>query len=217
MNKQLRIYFEGGGDAKMGKDALRRAMDDFLKPLKDQARRSGCGWTLVCCGGRGSAWSKFKNAARSYPNETAILLVDSESAVTYSTDPIPSDGPKLHLKNRTDDQWETEAYQDDRIHLMVECMETWITADPDALAAFYGQGFNRNTLPTRHNLEQEAKADIYTKLDAATRPTARGPYSEGKLSHSTKILPKLDPTKVRARCPHANHFFATIHSLITVF
>lgn len=215
MKNQFRIYFEGGGDAKKGKDALRQAMDAFLKVLKDQARKNGCGWTLVCCGGRSSAWNGFQNAARNYPNEIAILLVDSETAVTYRTDPIPSDGPKQHLKNRAGDQWETAPYLDDRIHLMVQCMETWLTADPDALAAFYGQGFNRNALPTRQNLEEEAKADIYTKLDAASRPTSKGPYSEGKLNHSTKILPKVDAAKVRTRCPHAERFFTTLETLIT--
>lgn len=211
MKKQFRIYFEGGGDGRKGKDALRRAMDDFLKSLKDQARRSGCGWTLVCCGG----WSKFKNAARSYPGETAILLVDGETPVTYPTDPIPSDKPKQHLKSRAGDEWDTDAYPADHIHLMVQCMETWIVCDHDALASFYGQGFNRNALPSRPHLEDEAKADIYTKLDAATRKTAKGPYSEGKLNHSTKILAKVDSTRVLARCPHAERFFTTIHSLLT--
>jgi hypothetical protein len=214
MKKQIRIYFEGGGDGRSGKDELRRAMDGFLKPLKDQARRKGCGWTLVCCGGRSSAWSKFQNAARSYPEETVILLVDSESEVRYSTNPIPDDGPKQHLRNRVGDGWETDSYPSKNIHLMVQCMETWLVADPDALSSFYGKGFNQNALPKRKNLEEEAKAGIYIKLDAATRPTSKGPYTEGKLNHSTKILPQVDSSKVCSRCPHAARFFTTIEGIL---
>lgn len=215
MKKQFRIYLEGGGDGKKGKDALRRAMDDFLKPLKDKARQNGCAWTLVCCGGRRSAWDKFQNAVRNYPHETAILLVDSETAVAYPADPFPSDGPKQHLKNRAGDGWDTDACPTNHIHLMVQSMETWLVADPDGLAAFYGQGFNTKVLPNRLHLEQEAKAHVYAKLDAAARQTPKGLYSEDKLTHSSKILPKVDSTKVRARCPHAEHFFTTLESLIS--
>jgi Domain of unknown function (DUF4276) len=98
------------------------------------------------------------------------------------------------------------------IHLMVQAMEAWVVADPDALATYYGQKFLRNTLPTRANLEEEPKADCAKKLSTATRPTQKGEYQ--KIRHAADLLARISAEKVRARCPHAEIMFSTLSSLI---
>lgn len=37
--------------------------------------------------------------------------------------------------------------EDHSLHLMVQCMEAWLVADPDCLKAYYGRGFNERRLP----------------------------------------------------------------------
>jgi regulator of sirC expression with transglutaminase-like and TPR domain len=78
-------------------------------------------------------------------------------------------------------------------------METWIVADPDSLESFYKKNFKKDALPTRSNLEEEPKADIYTKLEKATENTQKGKY--GKIKHASKLLLLIDPEKVAERCP----------------
>lgn len=87
------------------------------------------------------------------------------------------------------------------IHLMVQCMEAWIVADPEALAAFYDQYFKANALPARQNLEEEPKQDLYDKLDKATadKRLIKGRY--GKIRHASELLKRIDPAKVAMRCP----------------
>jgi len=43
---------------------------------------------------------------------------------------------------------------------MVQCMETWIVADPEAVKKYYGAGFKAEKVPKRENLEEEPKSQI---------------------------------------------------------
>jgi hypothetical protein len=85
-------------------------------------------------------------------------------------------------------------------------MEAWIVSDPGALASYYQQGFQANSLPARLNLEDEAKTSVYDKLQKATKNTSKGEYA--KIKHASKLLGLIDPKKVGARCPR----FATFTS-----
>lgn len=87
---------------------------------------------------------------------------------------------------------------------MVACMETWIVADPEGMAFYYGKGFRRGALPQRGDLEAEPKVELYDKLARATRDTSKGEYSaaaNAKIRHASKLLATIDPRKVAARCP----------------
>jgi hypothetical protein len=92
----------------------------------------------------------------------------------------------------------------ERVHLMVQCMEAWIVADPDTLETFYKQNFKKNCLPTRPNLEDVSKTDLYEKLKNATKDTQKGEY--GKIKHASKILLVIDPEKVAKHCPRFSIF-----------
>ena len=203
----IAVYIEGGGNSKDQKAALRRGFDALFAREKSKARDNRLGLSFICCGGRQEAYDAFVNELNSNPERISALLVDSETAVA----PASRDGDQdahirvAHLRQRvgTDgrgqgDGWELSDDLADRVHLMVQCMEAWIVADPEALAKFYGQEFKKSRLPSRINIEEESKLDLYTKLEAATRETQKGKYA--KIRHTTELLGLIDPAKVSVRC-----------------
>ena len=199
---EIAIYFEGGGNSAETKAALRQGMSTFLKPLVDLARQRRYRWSITSCGGRDQALDAFVDALEKDRDTFNVLLVDSEAAVTAL--------PRAHLQQR--DGWNLDSAREEQVHLMAQCMEAWLVADPEALAEYYSQGFNANALPRRVNLEEEPKAQIYSALEAATRQTQKGSY--GKIKHAHELLKKVSSTKVQARCFHCRRLFETITNTI---
>jgi hypothetical protein len=196
------IYFEGGGNSAESKAILRQGMTAFLKPLAELVQRRSR-WKVVSCGSRDEAFADFSNALEKEPGTFNVLLVDSEAAVAAL--------PRAHLRQR-DPSWNLDAAPEDQVHLMAQCMEAWLVADPKALADYYKQGFNANALPDRINLEEEPKTKIYAALEAATRQTQKGCY--GKIKHASDLLKRVSPDKVRNRCSHCDRFFKTVKEKI---
>ena len=135
--------------------------------------------------------------------------MDSEDAVAPETKDAAANARTRvqHLTQR--DQWDLTSADSRQVHLMVRCMETWIVSDSDALAAYYGQKFHAKSLPNRRNLEDEPKPDLLAKLKKATDKTQKGEYA--KIKHASKLLERIDPTKVRPRCSR----FATFTAWLT--
>jgi hypothetical protein len=198
--KEIVIYLEGGGDVRETQAQLRNGMNAFLRPLKELADSTSWRWRLVVLGGREQAFRRWSRAIETEANALHVLLVDSEEEVTRS--------PCEHLHNRQGDDWVIAEALEPQVHLMAQCMEAWLVADPDALAAYYGKYFERGRLPVRDNLEGEPKAAIYRALDLATRKTQKGSY--GKIKHASALLALIDAAKARARCPHCERLFVTL-------
>ena len=196
------IYMEGGGDRRDAKAAIRQGMDRLLQPLKDAARARALHWKLVPCGGRDEAFRRFRDAVGNGDDAIVVLLVDAERPV--------SGAPHLHLQSW--DEWNMDFADEDMIHLMVQTMETWMAADPDALSRYYGQNFNGNVLPRRTNLEEVAKADIERALKRATEHTQKGRYH--KVKHASDLLKQIDVERVKARCPHCARLFDKLGPMI---
>ena len=112
------IYMEGGGKGHNTKAALRQGMDVFLGPIKQEVRNKSWRWRLVPCGSRDDAFNGFKNAVRNGVASIIVLLVDAEGSVETSA--------RERLKFR--DGWDLSFAADDKVHLMVQTMETWIVA-----------------------------------------------------------------------------------------
>lgn len=93
---------------------------------------------------------------------------------------------------------------------MVQMMEAWFLADPEALTAYYGQDFGAKALPGRKNVEDIAKSDIERSLKEATKRTQKGEYH--KIRHGSELLTKIDPGKVRKRAPYCDRLLATLAS-----
>lgn len=193
---------EGGGDNRDRKTALRQGMDALLAPLKDAAERKDLRWKLVCCGSRNAALRAFRNAAASGRDAFVALLVDAEGPV--------SESPSRHLASR--DGWDVAFADEASIHLMVQVMETWIVADVDSLAAYYGQQFRRNALPSARNLEDVPKAELERALRFATERTTKGRYH--KIRHARHLLRRIDLDAVRQRCKHCDRLFTTVSAQI---
>lgn len=102
------------------------------------------------------------------------------------------------------DRWELGAVAAERVHLMTQCMEAWIVADTEMLAAFYGKSFRAGALPKRTVLDDEPKDSLYSALRAASNDTQKGAYS--KIKHASELLKRVRPDKVATRCASFQHF-----------
>ena len=195
----VKIYMEGGGDSNREKKPLREGMNGFLRKFRKKAADRRWRWQVVPCGSRRRTYEMFRDAHdRAKKGETVILLVDAEAPVTAPTS-------IEHLRTQPG-SWNFPGVSERDVHLMVQVMETWIVADPTALAAYYGQGFRASALPSRPNLEEEDKADILSALERATQniskatqSTSKGPYH--KIRHAADLLKKISPTKVQKPLP----------------
>jgi hypothetical protein len=203
MIREIRIYIEGGGDRSDTRAAIRTGFSNFLDPLRQLARKRGLRWSITACGSRNEAFRNFNVAVETYTDAFLVLLVDSEAPVVG--------GPWSHLQER--DGWSSGDLRDDHCHLMVQTIEAWLVADPEALASYYGQGFRRNALPRRADIEAVPKAQLYQSLNRATAETQKGSYA--KIRHCADLLGRLDPDRVRQRARHCDLLFRTLEARIT--
>ena len=190
----VRVYVEGGGNARSTKDACREGFRNlFTKIVPPESAPK-----VIASGGRQKAYQNFCDALRSHPDQTIMLLVDSEGPVNT--------GVWEHLRNRSGDEWNKPPdATEGQAHLMVQCMVAWFLADKDLLRGYYGQHFGRSALPRQPNVELITKTDVEASLRQATRKTIKGAYQ--KSSHAFALLALVDPAKVRAASAHASRFF----------
>ena len=74
----VRVYVEGGGDARGTKDGCREGFRELFKKIVP----SGSAPKVIASGPRLKAFLNFCDALRDYPDQKIMLLVDSESPVT---------------------------------------------------------------------------------------------------------------------------------------
>ena len=194
----VRIYVEGGGDRSITRSQCREGFAAFFQKVV----RAGFQPKIIAAGSGQEAYDDFGTALRQQRDAFVVLLVDSEG-------PVNEFGKVWeHLKSQFN--WERpEGAAEDQAHLMVQCMEAWFLADPDALACFYSQGFLRNSLPKRGNVEEVPKRDVFGVLAHATRNTkTKGEYH--KTHHGFTLLARVDPSKVCKAAPHADRLVSVI-------
>jgi len=191
----VRVYVEGGGDYKHTDNATacRRGFQELFAKLGLPERRL----RVVACGSRRQTFNDFRKAALEDPTDFVILLVDSEGPVD-----VPSSWDHLHAR----DGWQRpDDAIDEQAHLMVQCMEAWFLADPDALIKFYGQGFLAGSLPAQPNIEQIPKRSLLPALKHASKQTTKGSYH--KTRHAFALLAVIDPGRLRVASLHAARLF----------
>jgi hypothetical protein len=189
----IAIYVEGGGDGAQQKASLRRGFDSLFGPWKDRARSKRLAWKVVCAGDGRAAFEAWRHSLATAGPLRSALLVDSEG-------PLAGHGVSARCEHLSRRGWDLVGTPAENVHLMVQCMEVWIVADPDAVQRFYGQGILANALSRRQDLEQEPKADLFRQLEHATRPTQKGRYH--KIRHASELLAVLDPKRIALRCAH---------------
>ncbi len=191
------IFMEGGGLGLATKNRLRRGMDAFLREPRQAATARTWRWQVVCCGDRGRAFKAFREEIEHGGSVIVVLLVDSEDPVTAATF-------REHLEMR--DRWNLSFASDDRIHLMVQTMETWIVADRPALKDYYGEELDESELPGLNDLEAVPAVD--KALERATRNTGKGEYR--KIGHASDLLRRINPDAAQERCPACRRLFETL-------
>jgi hypothetical protein len=195
----VRVYVEGGGDTSAQRKPLRIALKQWLEAAIPEASTVA----VVACGGRARTFEDFALGVEKHPDAFCILLVDSEA-------PVATADRWRHVKDRPGDGWAPPSgVGEDNLHFMAQTMETWLCADPGALAQFFGPGFAKGKLPQRKDLEDEPKADVAAKLAAASAPSHHGAYHKGR---DLVLLGRVSPTRVQSRCPHAKSFVGAVAS-----
>lgn len=200
--REVRIYVEGGGEEGDGRAKLRIGLQAFIKSLRQDRSVS---WNITASGGRKATYDEYCQALTDHPHALNILLVDSEAGVREGC------SPWTHLRERRGDGWSAQG-PEDRCHLMVSMMESWLLADPEALARFYGKGFHPSALPSRFDVEAIPKAEVEEALKRATQDTHKGKYH--KIRHGTDLLALISPEKVQQRARHCKRLFETLARLV---
>lgn len=228
--KKVVIYVEGGGDKATQRAELRRGFDALFRSQKEVASKEKDSLKFVPSGGRNETFKAFRNAIdQSSSAQHIALLVDSEGPVsdeTVATDKSEIEIAKAdeanakarvqYLANR--DGWNFKDVKPSHVHLMVQCMEAWILADPQKMEEFYRKDFRRNALPQRANLEDEEKTSIYSKIAAATKVTQKGEYSDAnnsKITHASKLLEMIRTDVISERCPRFKTFVRWLDEIVS--
>lgn len=188
-SEAIKIYVEGGG----GHEAeLRRGFQKFIANagLRGKIR-------VVACGSRGEAYNDYCKAIKL--GERALLLVDSEEPVAEEA----LGKPWQHL-SLSGERWpKPKKAEDADCHLMVQVMEAWFLADGQALANYFGAGFNAKAFSSS-SIEDVMKEDVLQKLDSASKGCKKGPYSKGR--HSFDLLGEICPQQVMEKSKWARRF-----------
>jgi hypothetical protein len=180
---EIRIYFEGD-------KVLKPGFEHFFSGLRKAARPYLSSVDLIAAG---SGVKDYAKGCRSNPDALNILLKDSE-------EPLPSDPATLCTKLGIDES------RSEQVFWMVEQMESWFLADPEALEEYYG--LSPGTIRATQNVEAIPRAEVKQRLKQATKSTTKGEYD--KVRHAPHLLKKLDPAKVQKRAPNCRKLFVAI-------
>ena len=194
---RVRIFIEGGGSGEAADEIFKNSWRDFFV----SAGLDGKTPRVVRGGSRSATYRKFRTARRR-ANELLLLLVDSEGPVAAGQSAWE------HLQQRDEDKWEQPAWADaNSAYLMVQFMETWFLADPDALRRYFRHSFHGNALVEWPDLESVDKATVMNTLGRVTGNR----YEKGKVSF--KLLSEVNANRVANACPHAKSLLDYLRSL----
>lgn len=194
-----KVYVEGGGNTKILRRLCRRGFREFFS-------KAGLGRRMpriVASSSRNDAFSDFCTALKNaVDGDFTVLLVDAE-------EPVEGENSAWNHLARRDSWPRPQGANLEKAHLMVQCMEAWFLADKEALAEFFGHGFNQNALPQNPDIENIQKNDVIEGLESATKQcNKKGKYSKGALS--LQILEKIDPDKVFQASRHAQFLIQAV-------
>jgi hypothetical protein len=188
---EVRIVVEGGGKDGPFREGFKQFFSKFV-PKEIEARTVE---VSVIRGLNGEeACKKFAQQRKLFPDALILLLVDSEA-------PVPPNlgvWPFLIQRGGFDKpSWADESHA----YLMVQCVETSIMADIEALRSKYGFKLKEGQV-LKGDLENRDKTEVQRSLRAATGQLYEhsdapnlialvGPESMMKLSHGARLVEGL--------------------------
>ena len=193
------LYIEGGGSTNSLEVRFRKGWKAFFDVAGVGARTK-----IVRGGSRADTFKLFAAAVGGNRGDTLpLLLVDSEGAVQAAH------SPWQHLQAR--DGWrKPDGASDNQAFLMVQFMETWFLADKDGLRRYFGDGFSERAIRQWPDLEAVPKETVLRALSQATTACRKG-YEKGRTSF--ELLAHIDPSRVKAACPHADALLQRLAAL----
>ena len=193
------LYIEGGGTGRSLLARFRQGWCTFFAAAGLAGKVK-----IVRGGGRDETFRRFATAiAGERPGTVALLLVDSEGPVAAAT-------AWQHLHGQNPRWHRPKGAGDDRMFLMVQAMESWFLADPEALRRYFGDDFDEDALAIRPALEEVPKEEVFEALAHATAP-CRTRYAKGRISFA--LLAEIGPARVEAACPHAAQLLNRLRAL----
>ncbi len=191
---RIRLFIEGGSPRKGHSSSNRRFREAWHKFFRaaNLVRLP----QVIPGGGRGQTFDRFQQACLAQQEGIVpLLLVDSEGPVVTGASAWD------HLRSR--DGWKKpQDAGNDSAFLMVQVQETWFLADPELLKRHFGQSLRTQALRPWPSLEHVPKNDVFATLEQATKNCPR-PYAKGDTAD--RLLERLNPTMVTAKCPHARY------------
>jgi len=178
---EIRIYFEGHWTLKTG-------FARFFLELTNAARKADSEIEFIPAR---NGPSDYRKALRSHPHAWNILLKDSEEQ-------MPKSPAALCERHGIDPKLVTDVFW------MVELMESWFLADPDALTKYYGRNFSVSAIRKTQDVERIAKSEVLRRLKRATSNKYH------KVTHAPHLLALLNPDRVQEHASHCRKLFDTV-------
>lgn len=199
---KLLLYVEGGNK---GADAhemarLRESWRYFFREI-DPLYQGQVDFKVTLCSGIESTFKIFQDAClRRLPTQRCLLLVDSDGALVEGACPKAFLG-KVHSTWQLPPREGAEVY-----HCMVQTFESWLLADREAAAAYFG--CDPASLPDERSVDGLSKKRLGEILAAACG------RKYDKIKDGAALLKKVDPAKVQAHSPHCRRLFENLRAAL---
>ena len=189
MVRRVAIHFEGDKD-------LRAGFGKLFENHIERARQNRIRFDMIAGGSNAETVRGFLRYCRLNPSDLNVLLIDSEG-------PAPSAAEAIRaLRSRS--YWDANVApeEDERVNFMVQAMEAWFIADPQALERHFGNGFGVGSLPNQQNAESISPNGLTDSINQALRAVGgRRRRKYDKVRDGARLLALINEATVRRNCP----------------
>ena len=188
MVSRVVIHFEGAKD-------LREGFVKLFGNHIERARQKRIHFDMIAGGSNAETVKDFLRSCRRNPSDLNVLLIDSEGSAPSAAEAIRA------LRSRS--YWDANAAPDDgQLNFMVQAMEAWFIADPQAMARYFRNGFAVGRLPHPQNAESASPNELTDSINQALRAIGgRRRQKYDKVRDGAQLLARVNEATVRRNCP----------------